>query len=168
MVFDRTPAQSELACLSLANPPRSRQFFMPTGLALCAAIALSACSSGKQTAPQQAETGGPTQTAPMASLQDIANAKDPLDHGRQLYGYWCASCHGVGKDHPGTSALAHKYASKKPAALEQRSDLTPNLVRYYVRTGVSIMPFFRKTEINDKELDDIGQYLSRNVPKVEK
>jgi hypothetical protein len=30
-----------------------------------------------------------------------------------------------------------------------------------VRNGVSIMPFFRKTEISDADLDAIGRYLTR-------
>ncbi len=30
----------------------------------------------------------------------------------------------------------------------------------FVRTGVSVMPFFRKTEISDKDLGDLGNYLS--------
>ncbi len=30
-----------------------------------------------------------------------------------------------------------------------------------MRHGVSIMPFFRKTEISDADLDAIGAYLSR-------
>jgi (+)-pinoresinol hydroxylase len=29
-----------------------------------------------------------------------------------------------------------------------------------VRTGVSVMPFFRKTEISDQELDALAAYLS--------
>jgi hypothetical protein len=29
-----------------------------------------------------------------------------------------------------------------------------------VRTGVSVMPFFRKTEISDAELDALSKYLA--------
>jgi (+)-pinoresinol hydroxylase len=39
-------------------------------------------------------------------------------------------------------------------------DLTPDIVSYYVRNGVSIMPFFRKTEIDEQELNDLAAYLS--------
>jgi len=108
------------------------------------------------------------QLAPYSSTQDIANAKSSLDRGRHLFGYWCAYCHAAGHDHPGTEALSHKYNGKKPAELDQRKDLTPNLVKYYVRTGVSDMPFFRKAEISDRDLDDIATYLSRNVPPPNK
>jgi hypothetical protein len=34
-------------------------------------------------------------------------------------------------------------------------------VRFAVRRGTSIMPFFRKTEISDADLDAISQYLTR-------
>ena len=52
------------------------------------------------------------------------------------------------------------YNGEKPAVLEERLDLTPELVTFYVRNGVKIMPFFRKTEISDKDLADISAYLS--------
>ncbi|MFV0643403.1 MAG: hypothetical protein ACK5NN_02720 [Sphingomonadaceae bacterium] len=34
----------------------------------------------------------------------------------------------------------------------------------FVRSGISIMPPFRKTEINDAELAAQGKYLSKNNP----
>ena len=40
--------------------------------------------------------------------------------------------------------------------LEQRTDLAPEFTRAIVRTGVSVMPFFRKTEISDAELDALS------------
>jgi len=93
-----------------------------------------------------------------------ALAKDDparLLHGHDVFQYWCATCHGAGPDHPGTQALQAKYRGSKPAALEDRTDLTADQARFYVRHGVSIMPFFRKTEITDAELDALGAYLSR-------
>ena len=51
------------------------------------------------------------------------------------------------------------YKGDKPAVLTERTDLTPELVSFYVRNGVSIMPFFRKTEISDKDLADLAAYL---------
>jgi mono/diheme cytochrome c family protein len=86
---------------------------------------------------------------------------DPVSHGHEVYQYWCATCHGAGPGHPGTDALQAKYHGSKPALLEDRTDLTPDEVRYFVRHGVTIMPFFRKTEISDADLDAIGAYLSR-------
>ena len=52
-----------------------------------------------------------------------------------------------------------------PGALEERTNLTSDFVKVFVRNGVSIMPFFRKTEINDAELADLGAYLARNTPQ---
>jgi (+)-pinoresinol hydroxylase len=84
-------------------------------------------------------------------------------HGEAVYELWCAPCHAVDpRKHPGTAALQLLYKGEKPAVLTERTDLTPEIVRFYVRNGVSIMPFFRKTEISDQDLDDLGAYLSRD------
>lgn len=83
-----------------------------------------------------------------------------LQHGKAVYDHWCAPCHAPGRKHPGTQALEVLYKGEKPAALEQRLDLTPELVATFVRNGVSIMPFFRKTEISDSDLADLGAWLS--------
>jgi (+)-pinoresinol hydroxylase len=88
-----------------------------------------------------------------------------MERGKALYEYWCTSCHGRGPGHPGTQALAERYGSTLPDVLEDRKNLTPEFVAVFVRNGISIMPFFRKTEINDAELADIGAYLSRNTPR---
>lgn len=88
-----------------------------------------------------------------------------IERGQALYQYWCLPCHGRGPGHPGTQALAERYAGTVPDALEDRKNLTAEFVAVFVRKGISIMPFFRKTEISDAELADIGAYLSRNTPK---
>jgi len=81
--------------------------------------------------------------------------------GKVVFDDWCRPCHDIEpRKHPGTAALQVLYKGEKPAALEQRLDLTPDIVSFYVRNGVSIMPFFRKTEIDDRELVDLGAYLS--------
>lgn len=49
-----------------------------------------------------------------------------------------------------------------PALLEDKTDLSPDLVTIFVRYGKHSMPFFRKTEISDKELQYLGEYLGRN------
>jgi mono/diheme cytochrome c family protein len=84
-----------------------------------------------------------------------------LEQGGAVFQKWCAPCHAAGPGHPGTQALHAKYGPAKPDALEQRLDLTPETVRFYVRHGVSVMPFFRKTEITDADLDALGAYLAR-------
>jgi (+)-pinoresinol hydroxylase len=73
----------------------------------------------------------------------------------------CAVCHGAPPERPGTRALAAKYKGALPALLEQRTDLTPDLIKYTVRHGVSVMPPFRKTELSDADLNAIAAYLTR-------
>lgn len=80
--------------------------------------------------------------------------------GKQVFDRWCAACHASGPRYPGTASLAVKYGKDMPAALEDREDLTPEVVAVFVRQGVSIMPPFRKTEITDAELAALGAYLS--------
>jgi len=75
---------------------------------------------------------------------------------------YCSMCHGEGPGQPGTMALQAKYKGAQPALLSQRTDLTPQLIKLYVRNGISIMPIFRKTEISDADLDAIAAYLTRN------
>jgi mono/diheme cytochrome c family protein len=84
-----------------------------------------------------------------------------IQHGEKVYDYWCATCHGEGKL-PGTIALRTKYKGEKPAMLSERTDLSPAVTKIFVRKGVSIMPFFRKTEVSDSDLDAIAAYLARN------
>jgi mono/diheme cytochrome c family protein len=100
-----------------------------------------------------------------------AQADGQIQRGRDVYQYWCATCHGPGIGNygvpylPGTNALRLKYKGEKPALLEERTDLTPELVAYFVRNGVSIMPPFRKVEVSDDDLKAIGAYLTRNNDK---
>jgi mono/diheme cytochrome c family protein len=73
----------------------------------------------------------------------------------------CAVCHGSGQGKPGTRALAAKYKGTVPALLEERSDLEAPYIRQVVRQGLYVMPFFRKTELSDTDLDAIAAYLTR-------
>ena len=95
------------------------------------------------------------------------NAADPSpsqQQGHVVFEHWCAPCHApvTGNEHlPGTSTLQSVYHGSKPAALEQRDDLTPALVTFYVRHGDNAMPWFRKTEISDADLNALASYLTR-------
>lgn len=94
------------------------------------------------------------------------DAQSQLALGKRVYDTWCVNCHGpgpgrYGRGLTGTEALEAKYDGKIPAVLDERTDLTPALVDYVVRNGVSMMPFFRKTEITDAELAALSAYLSR-------
>ena len=73
----------------------------------------------------------------------------------------CAVCHGSGEGKPGTRALAAKYKGTVPALLEERSDLEARYIKQVVRQGLYVMPFFRKTELSDADLDAIAAYLTR-------
>jgi (+)-pinoresinol hydroxylase len=104
-----------------------------------------------------------------ALLAPQAHAADTtlIRRGKAAFQYHCAACHGTqiisGNRHlPGTEALLVKYRGTEPGALEERTDLSPQVVKLFVRTGVSVMPFFRKTMVTDAELDAIAAYLSRN------
>jgi mono/diheme cytochrome c family protein len=88
-----------------------------------------------------------------------------VDNGKQVYEYWCATCHGPGRGKPATTALAAKYkGTDRSAVLDERTDLTPQTVNFFVRNGISIMPSFRKTEVSDADLAAIAAYLTRRRP----
>jgi mono/diheme cytochrome c family protein len=81
--------------------------------------------------------------------------------GRPVFVKWCAPCHSRGPGNPGTAALAAVYKNAKPGALEDRTDMTPQFIKKAVRNGVYVMPFFRKTEISDAELEALAAYLAQ-------
>ena len=83
------------------------------------------------------------------------------ERGRQVYDKWCTPCHGSGEGKPGTIAATALYKGSKPAVLIERTDLTPAAIKTAVRSGVFVMPRFRKTEVTDAELEAIVSYLTR-------
>lgn len=89
-----------------------------------------------------------------------APASPDAGNGARVFAKWCAPCHAPGMNHPGTAALAAKYNGQLPSELEHRRDLTPEMVALFVRQGVSLMAPFRKTEISDAQLTDLGAYLA--------
>jgi len=93
-------------------------------------------------------------------LVATAHADSAALAGKRVFDQWCWSCHGPGPDKPGTLGLDAKYQGTVPALLEQRRDLNPATVKYFVRNGVFMMAPFRKTEITDAELDALAAYLS--------
>lgn len=111
---------------------------------ILAAGAVALSSMGAEAQP--AARSGPTAPA--------------LEPGKRVYAEWCAPCHAVDPGLAGTLALQHKYGGELPAALEDRTDLTPETVAYFVRNGVAWMAPFRKTEISDAQLTALGAYLS--------
>lgn len=138
-------------------------------LLLAAAVSLAACSRSPAPAtPAQTAVPDAATTATASADQPVvarAPVPEHLREGQQLFDYWCAACHAPGPGHPGTQALDARYGGALPGALEDRTNLTPELVEVFVRNGISIMPFFRKTEINDAQLAAIGAYLAYTPPE---
>jgi len=85
--------------------------------------------------------------------------------GAAVYNRWCVHCHSSGRGNPGTESLQVKYAGKLPAVLLDRTDLAPEVVARFVRTGVLSMPPFRKTEITDAELAAVAAYITQKYQK---
>jgi (+)-pinoresinol hydroxylase len=116
-------------------------------------------------------TGALVAVAVAAAATAAAQDTPQVESGRVLYEYWCAPCHGSGLGNngaqylPGTDALRVKYRGALPALLTERTDMAADLVKTYVRQGITVMPFFRKTEIDDTELEAIAAYLTRNNPR---
>ena len=90
------------------------------------------------------------------------DAGSVVERGAAVFNNWCSACHSRGTANaPGTTSLQHKYQGSVPAALEDRTDLTVDLIELFVREGVATMPFFRKTEINDEDVAALAAYLTR-------
>jgi len=84
------------------------------------------------------------------------------ERGAAVFNNWCSACHSRGPQNaPGTASLQVKYQGSVPAALEDRRDLTPEVVKVFVRNGVAMMAPFRKTEVSDADLDALAAYLAR-------
>jgi mono/diheme cytochrome c family protein len=138
-----------LACRGLARMSLPR-----TGLA-CMSVSLmgllvTAVPAMSADAPQYIAWSRATVTAPPGAPDGYLQFQNS-----------CAVCHGAGPEKPGTRALAAKYKGTLPALLEQRTNLTPDFIKYTVRHGVSVMPPFRKTELSDADLNAIAAYLTR-------
>lgn len=95
----------------------------------------------------------------------IAAADAPSSEGQAVFNRWCADCHAPlsaqRKMLAGTYVLQQLYKGTKPAALEQRTDLTRAYIKRIVRTGWNIMPATRRTEITEAQLDALAAYLAR-------
>lgn len=95
-----------------------------------------------------------------AGAADSTDRQALAKRGKQVFDKSCASCHAPGNRMPGTASLAAKYGGSIPAALEQRKDMTPEFIGYFVRNGVLVMPPFRKAELSDADLAALAAYLS--------
>jgi mono/diheme cytochrome c family protein len=94
-----------------------------------------------------------------ASAED---AGSPVERGAAVFNNWCSACHSRGPQNaPGTASLQNKYQGSVPAALQDRRDLTPDLVKFFVRNGVAMMAPLRKTEVSDADLEALAAYLTQ-------
>jgi len=105
--------------------------------------------------------------APLVAAQDAASVEPgTVANGKALFVRLCAPCHGADRSDqghamlPGTDALRIKYKGQLPALLEQRTDLTPAVIRSFVRRGTWSMPPLRKTEISDRQIDAVSAYIA--------
>jgi mono/diheme cytochrome c family protein len=134
---------------------------------LAALAALLAAGVAHAQGAGQAQSAGASWT--LFSPKPDSSLPPLVDRGHEVFLARCQLCHGdVAKDisasqgapMTGTLALQEKYKGSKPALLEQRTDLTADLVGYYVRHGSGIMPFFRPTEVSDDDLKALEAYLT--------
>jgi len=91
----------------------------------------------------------------------VAQDAAMIAKGHEVFRHVCEPCHGVGAAKAGTTVLQYRYKGEKPALLAQRTDLTPAVVKSFVRNGVGLMAKFRKTEVTDAELDALAAYITR-------
>jgi len=145
---------------------------------LCLTIILSVFGSLLVLSSVIAEpTSSPQSSWTVSTQQPDSSLRDPLvRRGKEVFDARCHACHGdYPKDRarrgllilppmPGTQALQAKYKGELPALLEQRTDLTPEVVAVFVRQGTGSMPFFRPTEVSDEDLLALGAYLARKRP----
>jgi mono/diheme cytochrome c family protein len=100
----------------------------------------------------------------------LAHDAGAIARGKTVFELRCAPCHGAetvarGRALPGTDALRIKYQGKLPALIEHRSDLTEPVLKTYLRRGSWSMPPFRKSELSDRDITDIAEYLEESSRK---
>jgi mono/diheme cytochrome c family protein len=114
---------------------------------------------------------GAAKRARAQDSQASAPQSGQVAEGKAVFQKVCTPCHGTGWGTdgapalPGPAALALKYKGQVSPLLEQRSDLTPALVKAYVRNGTGAMPMFRKTEITDSQIEAVAAYLLESARK---
>lgn len=126
-------------------------------LATIAAACLAACCGAALA--QQAPAPIAAWSRTTAAVEDRGSA---VERGAAVFNNWCSACHARGTQNaPGTTSLQFKYQGSVPAALEDRRDLTPEVVKTFVRNGVATMAPFRKTEVSDADLEALAAYLTQ-------
>lgn len=93
-----------------------------------------------------------------------AQTGDDVERGKAVFDNYCIHCHGTDPHNSGaTVMLQEKYAGAVPGSLEERTTLTPEFIREFVRGDIG-MAAYRPTEIPDSDLEALTAYLMRNNP----
>jgi len=104
-------------------------------------------------------------TTALVSINVSADSNSNLiANGEQLFEQKCDYCHGRGLQKGGTIMLEKRYQGQVPATLQDRTNLTPALIRTFVRFTTRGMAPYRLTEISEADLDALIAYLTRNNP----
>lgn len=98
----------------------------------------------------------------VVSTGSIPAQETLVKKGEEIFLAKCEYCHGPGLQKGGTMMLQHRYQGTVPAALSERTNLTPEYIKTVVRTFTKGMAPYRVTEITDDELDALVVYLMRN------
>jgi mono/diheme cytochrome c family protein len=115
------------------------------------ALLLAGCGEDKSAPPSGAAATPPAQESAMP----VAKSPD----GAELYTRHCSACHAGGEGHPGTMRLARRPGPVS-AVLVERANLTPAYVAAVIRNGLMMMPPFRPTELNSREIDAVAAYVA--------
>lgn len=136
------------------------------------AIAVGLCNAlGAVAVSADPASSADSAWSPLPSQREADAGDSLVERGREVFDQRCAACHDPIPEEifgppflppmPGTQALRDRYGGALPAALEERTDLTPAYIEAVVRDGLRSMPFFRPTELSDEDLRALATYLSR-------
>lgn len=79
--------------------------------------------------------------------------------GREVFDHYCTYCHGA-DDGAGTLQLG-RTRGKDQALLLQRTNLTPDYIRYVVRHGLKSMPPFTPSDLSEPRLQALLAFLAK-------
>ena len=162
--FGRGSHSSSKRRSARAVPARAAAAALATALAVASLVGIGAASADSASSAETAWSPLPSRRAADPNGGLVARGRDVFDQR-------CAECHGEIPDEmfgpvflppmPGTQALQARYRGELPAALEARTDLTPEYIEAVVRDGLRSMPFFRPTELSSDDLEALIAYLTR-------
>lgn len=97
----------------------------------------------------------------LAALSVVVSVRAEEDRGQDIYLKWCSACHMDSPFAAGTIRLRYSRGHDR-AVVTRRDDLSRDYIKVLVRKGMNGMPLFRRTEIDDTELDALADYLATN------